>query len=181
MKPIIERWIDFESAESTIAKPVVVNFPVFRIGSYQEGGIPEGHCAGYARRVANMVFGRNYEAPEGFREAWNLQYFYRNFRVISFQDLLRLHRRELFVPGDLVAFFNPGSDYNELQRDIRGRKVEYTHIAVFMGEDISNFLRFGQQIIDERDILTDREMARRKIVPRAIIKDELLIVKRSLQ
>ncbi len=167
----VDGWEVFENADGKF-----VTFPKFSLNDWKDGGVPAGNCAGYARRVSNSFFGRHYDAPEGYREAWNLPFWYESIPVVGperFETLRDLYASELLVPGDLVMFHNSQSTLNGKQKDRAQNPVRYTHATCFLGEDTENYLQFGHQVINDRTIDCEREMRKRGMSPRLIVKDVL--------
>lgn len=82
--------------------------------------------------------------------------------------------RNLLLPGHLVGFYNPNSELNGIQKDLRSNPATFTHIATFMGENTENQLVFGQQIVTDRGMLTSEEMRTSGFRPKKVILDELL-------
>ncbi|PIN90220.1 hypothetical protein COU60_01920 [Candidatus Pacearchaeota archaeon CG10_big_fil_rev_8_21_14_0_10_34_76] len=162
MNPHVERWIEFENSDGDN-----IRFPIYKLGPVDEGGVPKGWCAGYARRVANNLFGRNYEP----NSAWNFRYEYESIPIEGLRDLRSKFKNKILTPGDLIGLYYPDSELNGVQRDKRGRISTYTHMAVFLGENVNNLLVFGQQVTDLRGIITDIEILREKSKFREIIKD----------
>ena len=161
IRPKIERWVIFESADGK-----KIRFPIYRIGPAENGGIPEALCARYAREVAAQLFGRRYEP----HHAWDFRYNYETTPVRGFRHLREMHRRGRLLQGYLVGFYNPNSSYLS-QRDRNGSVVAYTHVAAFLGEDTDNRLRFGHLVIRDRAADPDTEMQKRRMKPIEIITD----------
>lgn len=159
----VSKWEVFERADGSFA-----TFPFIPLGEYEKGCVPAGHCAGYARRVANGFYSRKFEP----KPAWDFRHFYQTIPLKGFRDLARVFREGRLEPGFLIGLYNHNSNLNGTQKDMHGRLAPYTHVAVFLGENTENQLVFGQQVIDLIGLQTDLEMRREGTLrPREVISD----------
>lgn len=100
-----------------------------------------GNCSGYARRVAEEMFGKKYS----FANAWDRRYKDRVVCEVEDNDDLRgLADGGVLKPGMLVGVFYPRSHYNDV-KDMKGHPVKYTHMVVYIGEDPNGEPLFVEQ------------------------------------
>ena len=136
---------------------------------YSLTAVPEGWCAGYAKRVVNKLFGRSYEYGP---PAWDMRY---KHKTIPVTDLRTQYDEGILIPGDILGVFNPHSELNIEKKDCYGLPIQYSHMASFLGEDIWGDLRFGEQIISLRRTASLQQMQFEGFDPREIIKDMIII------
>lgn len=111
------------------------------------------NCARYARFTAEDVFGLKYKYDEDIksrkRGAWNYRYYNKivahSEEGFGREELESFIRENKLQPGMLIGIYNPQSNYNQW-KDKTGKKVEYTHIAIFLGLDEFGVPIFANQI-----------------------------------
>ena len=86
-------------------------------------------CSGYLRNSAYKLFEKNYS----WGHSWNMKY---HNKIVSSandsSDIYNLIIKEIMKPGMAIGFYNPKSRYKN-KKDERGKKVQYTHIALYVG------------------------------------------------
>lgn len=134
--------------------------------------IPRSNCARVARTIAMEVFGKdystrvNYGTGQRYPNAWDYRYAYKTKGLLNSsireleEDINRLQINESLSPGILFGISNPDSPYKN-ERDIVGRRVSYTHLAVFLGKDEADRSFFAEQLDDKIQIVSAREVSKR--------------------
>jgi hypothetical protein len=95
--------------------------------------LPSNYCSAYATSNAKELFSIDY--PRG--DAWNMRYsnsiVARSETGFTNNELKRLENAGRLKPGMLLGIENPTSRYRN-HKDKTGNTVEYTHIALYLGE-----------------------------------------------
>ena len=109
--------------------PIQMQIPNAPVYNY-----PNENCAAYAIRTARDIFHKNFK----YSDAWNARY--NNRIVTSVKDkteLTDLIEKSVLKPGMIVGVYYPFSNYLN-KTDQKGKKVKYTHLAVFAGVNKKN-------------------------------------------
>lgn len=92
--------------------------------------LPPGNCSGYARRAAGKIFNKRYS----FSDAWNRKYTDELVaRVSGNKGLEEMEKSGFLKPGMIIGVYSPDSEYKD-EKDMRGKKAEYTHILLYLGK-----------------------------------------------
>lgn len=110
---------------------------------YSSEQVPAFNCSRYARLASKELFGKEYQRAD----AWNLRYHDKVVQSLGTNTLDNLYDSGTLKPGMIVGVFNPKSKYND-KLDESGKKVKYTHVILFVGEEKVNGkreLKFAHQ------------------------------------
>lgn len=147
--------------KKTFMKDYILDVPI-----YSSIEVPGGNCSRYARKATLKMFGLQYK--ESPCDAWDLRYFHKTLPVRNFKSQ---YIKEEVIPGDIVGFFNPDSDYKN-KVDVNGEKAGYTHVAIFLGLDRKGQLRFAEHFHNLTQVPSLHQIRLRKNTPLEIIKPE---------
>lgn len=133
-----------------------------RVGPvYDESRVPANNCSRYVRFAAKDMFGVEYPAAD----AWNLRDF-SSVEHIPVSDENDVRNRALkgeFIPGDVLAVYNPNSSYNS---NPRARKVGYTHVLLYLGKDDMGEMHFADKFGSKtRKDISLHEIIQNKLKP----------------
>ncbi len=111
--------------------------------------IPPGFCSQYAKTVAKNLFNKEYvweKNKPNSGAAWNLRYSNEVVEKLdSLGEIKELIINDVLKPGMLVGIYNPKSRHNN-KKDLKGNKVDYTHVMLYVGIDKKGEPEFFHQI-----------------------------------
>ena len=129
--------------------------------------IKNENCSKYAVLSAKKLFNKNYN-PEN---SWNLRY---SNKIISWikdkEELISLAEDTILKPGMIVGFDNPNSRYKN-KTDFRGKKAEYTHVALYLGKNGKN-LQFAHQFGEKIEKINLDELIDKKLILKEVLDSE---------
>jgi len=140
-------------------KQKVLNVPV-----YDENSVPENHCSKYARLAAKSLFDLTYSPAD----AWNRKYCDKVVAKLSEKNSLEeLVKEGTLKQGMIVGIYNPKSLYN-FSRDQSGNPIEYTHVALYLGTNLTKELVLVHKYGKKTEVLSAREIKERGLVPKYV-------------
>jgi LysM repeat protein len=150
----IERYIDNSQIQSIKKKKAP---EIFRRAPQYKRYMGYGtKCAGYSVLTSRDMFNKNMF----YAKAWNLRYKNEIVTQVNGNNRLKQIAEDgTLKPGMIVAFYNPHSEFNN-KKDEKGKRVKYTHTAVFAGERNDGKLIFYHQYVDRMEKISLEDLGK---------------------
>ena len=146
--------------------PVETDSMALHVPKYNQWfGVKPTRCSAYARRAAKDIFNLTYSKAN----AWDRVYTDECVsEVRELHSLDELADEGVLNPGMIVGFYNPSSKFKE-ETDSRGNGVEFTHVALYLGQKNGEPL-FAHQFGKKTRVDSLDGLARLNIEPRVVLK-----------
>jgi len=158
--------LNVENARAWIPINVLIDstLKTLNIPIYDLDELPPWRCSGFVRLAAKELFDKNYAVSD----SWDRRYDDFFVSKINEESLESLAGKGTLKPGMLIGLYYPDSEYNNDQ-DKKGKQVEYTHIALYLGISIKGEPLFAEQFGYSTIVRTESEFSDDHLIPKVIL------------